>query len=146
MTAATAPVQGLVSVRSTLSFAKTAECLLIAFKRRGMTIYACVDHAANARAAGLELLPTLLFIFGYPEAEGPVVARCQPMGLDLPRKITVHEDEDGQVWISYHDPVWLGQRHGAGADVLSLLRPMATSFKGIALEAGGMSPLVRPAE
>jgi uncharacterized protein (DUF302 family) len=146
MTAATAPVQGLVSVRSTLSFEKTAECLLIAFKRRGMAIYACVDHAANARAAGLELRPSQLFIFGYPEAEGPVIARCPALGLELPRKMLVYEDRDGLVWIGYHDPVWLGQRHGVGADVLTLLRPMATSFKGIALEAGGMSPLVRPAE
>ena len=146
MTAAATQVPGLISVRSTLSFAKTAECLLIAFKRRGMAVYACVDHAANARAAGLELRPTQLFIFGYPEAEGPVVARCQLLGLDLPRKMVVFEDEHGQVWISYHDPVWLGQRHGAGADVLTLLRPMATSFQGIALEAGGMSPMVKPAE
>jgi uncharacterized protein (DUF302 family) len=102
-----------------------------------MAIYARADHAANASAASLELRPTQLFIFGFPEAESPIIARCPALGLDLPRKIAVWEDEAGNAWISYNDPLWLGRRYSASADVRALLRAMATSLAGIALEGGG---------
>ncbi len=140
MTATASQVQGLVSVRSALPFERTVQCLLIALKRRGMAIFARVDHAANASAAGLQLRPAQLFIFGYAEAEGPVLARCPALGLDLPRTILIWEDDAARVWISYNDPAWLGRRHDANRVVMALLGPIATSFTGIALEAGGMGP------
>lgn len=137
MTERASPAQGFVSVRSALPFAETSECLLIALKRRGMAIYACIDHSANAARAGLSLAPTHLFMFGYPGADGPVLARCPALGLEFPRRMLVWEDEAGAAWIGYNDPVWTGRRFRANSDVLALLRPMATSFAGIALEAGG---------
>jgi uncharacterized protein (DUF302 family) len=109
-----------------------------------MAIYARADHAANAGTTGLKLRPTQLFIFGFPEVEGPVIQRCPALGLDMPRKIAVWEDEAGKVWIGYNDPVWLGQRYLASAGVLALLRAMATSLSGIALEAGGKAPPSEP--
>lgn len=129
---------GLISVRSSLPFAKTIASVLISLERRGMTVHARIDHAANAAGAGLQLRPTRVFIFNYPEVEGAILARCPLMGLDLPRKIAVWQDEAGKVWISYNDPVWLGRRYRAGPEVQSLLRAMANSFTGIALEAGGV--------
>jgi uncharacterized protein (DUF302 family) len=106
-----------------------------------MAIYARANHAANAKAASLDLRPTQLFVFGFPEVEGPIILRCPALGLDLPRKIAVWEDEAGKAWISYNDPLWLGRRYHAGADILILLRAMATSLTGIALEAGGKGPV-----
>jgi len=138
MTGTILHANGLISVLSSLSFAKTIANLLIALERRGMTIHARIDHAANAAAAGLVLRPTQLFIFNYPEVEGAILARCPQMGLDLPRKIAIWEDDAGKVWISYNNPVWLGQRYGVGTEVQTLLHAMANSFTGIALEAGGM--------
>lgn len=108
MTGAVSHADGLINVRSSLPFSKTAACLAIALERRGMTMHARIDHAANAAAAGIQLRPTLVFIFNYPEVEGPLLAQCPLMGLDLPRKIAVREDEEGKVWISYNDPAWLG--------------------------------------
>ncbi len=138
MTGTVSHASGLISVRSSLPFAKTVAALLIGLERRGMTIHARIDHAANAASAGLKLRPTQLFIFNYPEVEGAILARCPLMGVDLPRKIAVLEDEAGKVCISYNDPVWLGQRYGVGPEVKTLLHAMANSFTGIALEAGGM--------
>ncbi len=140
MTGTVSHADGLIGVLSSLPFAKTAACLLLALERRGMTMHARIDHAANAAKAGFQLRPTQLFIFNYPEVEGAILAQCPLMGLDLPRKIVVREDEDGKVWISYNDPVWLGRRYNAGPKVLSLLHAMANSFTGIVLEAGGMAP------
>ena len=137
MTGTILHTDGLISVRSSLPFAKTAANLRLALERRGMTMHARIDHAANAAAAGHELRPTQLFIFNYPEVEGAILAQCPLMGLDLPRKIAVCEDGEGKVWISYNDPVWLGRRYKAGSQVRGLLHAMANSFTGIVLEAGG---------
>jgi uncharacterized protein (DUF302 family) len=132
--------EGVISLRSSLPFAKTVSNLCIALERRGMAIYARIDHTANAGAAGLELRPTQLFVFGFPEVESPIIKRCPALGLELPRKIAVQEDEAGTAWINYNDPLWLGRRYSASADALVLLRAMATSLAGIALEAGGKAP------
>jgi uncharacterized protein (DUF302 family) len=109
-----------------------------------MAVYARIDHAANANAAGLALGPAQLFVFGFPEVESPIIERCPALGLDLPRRIAVWGDEAGKAWISYNDPVWLGRRYSASADVLVLLRAMAISLAGIALEAGGKAPRIEP--
>ncbi len=135
---------GTISAASALSFAKTASNLSIALERRGMAVYARIDHAAKAAAAGLELRPTQVFVFGFPEVETPILARCPALGLDLPRKISICQDEAGKTWLSYNDPLWLGRRYGAGADVQTLLRAMATAFNGIVLEAGGMASKPAP--
>jgi uncharacterized protein (DUF302 family) len=132
---------GLIRVRSSLSFGKTVDCLLIALKRRGMAIHARVDHAANAASEGLSLRPEELFIFGYPEAEGPILERCPELGLAFPRKILVWRDQADEVWIGYDDPVWLGRRFSVSRDVYLRLVAMATSLTGVALEAGGKKDL-----
>ena len=102
-----------------------------------MTMHARIDHAANAAAAGFQLRPTLAFHLQLSGGRGALLAQCPLMGLDLPRKIAVREDEEGKVWISYNDPAWLGRRYNACAKVQSLLRAMSNSFAGIVLEAGG---------
>jgi uncharacterized protein (DUF302 family) len=133
---------GLIRVRSTLPFKRTVECLLIALKRRGMAIHARIDHAANAATAGLTLGPEELFIFNYPEAEGPILQRCPVLGLEFPRKILIWQDESGQVWMGYNDPLWLGRRFSVSEDVYTLLRALAISLTGIALEAGGKKDML----
>jgi uncharacterized protein (DUF302 family) len=138
MTTTDSQAQGLISVRSAVSFAKTLANLLIALERRGMTIEARIDHAANAHAAGLSLRPTQLIIFNYPEVEGAILARCPQMGLDLPRRFLIWQDEAGGVWLGYSDPAWLWRRFGAGPELNGYRHGMANSFTGIALEAGGI--------
>jgi uncharacterized protein (DUF302 family) len=38
--------------------------------------------------------------------------RAQTIGIDLPLKALVWQDEQGQVWLAYNDPAWMAQRHG----------------------------------
>jgi uncharacterized protein (DUF302 family) len=128
---------GVIGLPSSVPFANTVSNLCIALERRGMAIYARVDHAANASAASLELRRAQLFVFGFPEVESPIIARCPALGIELPRKIAIWEDEAGKAWIGYNDPLWLGRGYSASGDVLAHLRAMAISLSGIALEAGG---------
>ncbi len=55
-----------------------------------------------------------MLIFGSPQAGTPFMECAQTVGIDLPLKALVWEDADGQVWLGYNDPAYLGQRHGAG--------------------------------
>ena len=36
---------------------------------------------------------------------------AQTVGIDLPLKVLVWEDAEGQVWLGYNDPAYLAERH-----------------------------------
>jgi uncharacterized protein (DUF302 family) len=36
----------------------------------------------------------------------------QTVGIDLPQKALIWQDEGGQVWLTYNDPQYLAKRHG----------------------------------
>ena len=63
-----APNNGLVSVQSHVSARETLDRLLAALAARKLTIFANVDHAADASSVGLPLRPTAVVIFGNPKA------------------------------------------------------------------------------
>ncbi len=71
-----------------------------------------LDHQANAARVGLELRPTKLIIFGNPNLGTPLMQSAQTVGIDLPQKILVWEDENQTVHISHNDPEYLKARHG----------------------------------
>ena len=55
---------GLVSVRSAHSARETIAHVEADLAAKGVTVFAKIDHAAGAAAAGLTLRPTTLIIFG----------------------------------------------------------------------------------
>jgi uncharacterized protein (DUF302 family) len=104
--------EGLITTASAHSFAESLLRLETALHEKGMTIFARVDHAAGAAAVNLSLRPTTLLIFGNPKGGTPLMLVDQKIGLELPLKILVWEDESGKSWLSYDDPAWLAQRFG----------------------------------
>ncbi len=128
---------GIVTVRSPLTLAETIGHLVIAVERRGMIVFARIDHAKAARETGIELTPAQLFVFGYPEAEAPLIQKNPLFGLDFPQRMLVWEDEQHAVWVSYNDPIWLCGRHATSADAYPRLEAVSHSLGGIATEATG---------
>lgn len=108
---ATSPVEGLMTVESESDFAGTVENVESAIEEQGLNLVTTVDHSENAASVGEELPPTTLFIFGNPQAGTPLMQSSQTVGIDLPQKMLVWEDESGQVNISYNDPEYLADRH-----------------------------------
>lgn len=106
---------GLIEVKSPHSAKETMSKLEDIVKQRGLNVFARIDHAAGAAKVGKILRPTELLIFGNPQGGTPLMECAQSAGIDLPLKALVSEDAGAQVWISYNDPVWLAQRHGAPA-------------------------------
>jgi uncharacterized protein (DUF302 family) len=91
-------------------------------QQKGVKLFALVDHSGEAKAAGLEMPPTKLLIFGNPKAGTPVMLSAPSTALDLPLKILVAQDASGATLLSWNDPVWLQQRHGFTADLVANLK------------------------
>jgi uncharacterized protein (DUF302 family) len=108
--------EGLATLKSRHSHAQTVTNIEAAILDKGLTVFARIDHAAGAQAAGLVLRPTLLLIFGNAKGGTPLMQEMQTIGIDLPLKLLVWEDEDGISWISYNDPTWIAARYGLSAD------------------------------
>lgn len=104
---------GLVSVKSAHDAKTSMDRLESIVTDGGLTVFARIDHAAGAAKIGRTLRPTELLIFGNPQGGTPFMECAQTVGIDLPLKALVWEDAAGQVWISYHDPAYLAERHEA---------------------------------
>lgn len=94
--------------------AETVDRLEALLKAQGIDVSARVDHAAAARAKGLELPPTEVLIFGNPAVGTQLMQSQRSVALDLPLRIVVWEEPDGTVWAGYHDVAGLAARHGIG--------------------------------
>jgi len=103
---------GIVTRSSQFSVAETMARLEQAATAKGLKIVAKVDHAANARDAGLDLGPAMVLFVGNPQAGTPLMQSSMSFALDLPQRIAVHEVSAGEVRVSYNDPAWLAARHG----------------------------------
>ena len=106
--------EGLIVHSGSHGPAETADRLVAALTKQGMTVLARIDHAAAAAKVGMSLRPTEVLIFGNPRAGSPLMQAAQTMGIDLPLKALVFEDGEGKTWIAYNDPNWLAARHHIG--------------------------------
>ena len=130
---------GLITIRSSYGAKDTADRLDAAIKARGMTVFARIDHAAGAAEAGLSLRPTELLVFGNAKGGTPLMQSNQMIGIDLPLKALVWQDETGKTWLSYNDPRWLAKRHELGSHLDPPVSAMAAGISAIAREAAGSS-------
>ena len=131
--------EGLVTKRSRFDPEETMRRLEAEVRAKGMTVFARIDHAAGAAAVALPLRPTDLLIFGAAKGGTPLMQAAQTIGIDLPLKALVWQDEDGTTFVSYNDPIWLAQRHGLGVAVTPVVEAMASALDAIVASAAGMS-------
>ena len=87
----------------------------------------------------MELRPTEVLIFGNPRAGTPLMQAVQTIGIDLPLKALVWQNEGGPTWLAYDDPQWLAQRHGIDAGLDQTLQAMADALGAVAREATAAS-------
>jgi uncharacterized protein (DUF302 family) len=127
--------QGLITIPSSHGPKDTMNRLEAEVKAKGMTVFARIDHAAGATAAGLSLPPTELLIFGNAKAGTPLMQSVQSIGIDLPLKALVWQDASGDTWLSFHDPAWLAQRHGLGGETAAAVGMMTKALDAVAKAA-----------
>ena len=129
--------EGLVSVASRHSAAETMARLLAALKKRDLAVFARVDHAAAAAAAGMPLRPTEVVLFGNPKGGTVLMQDQQRAGIDLPLKALVWQDAAGKVWLSYNTAEWIAARAGHGPASAAAVSGMTKALGAIAEEATG---------
>lgn len=112
------PTRSLVTHRSPFSYHETIAQLLHAIDERGLELFAQIDHAANARGAGLDMLPTAVLVFGDPATGTPLMLASPDFALELPSRLLVREEPDGSVSVLHHDALGLGGRYGLGVQEL----------------------------
>jgi len=126
---------GLVTVRSTLGPKETMNKLEAEVKAKGLTVFARIDHAAGANEVGLSMLPTEVLIFGNAKGGTPLMRSKQTIGIDLPLKALVWQDEAGATWLSYNDPSWLAKRHRLGQEIGAVVNGMTATLAALAKAA-----------
>jgi uncharacterized protein (DUF302 family) len=103
---------------SRYSYSETCERLIAAIADSGSTLFGRIDQQAAARAAGLDLRPTTLLIFGNPRGGTPLMDAWPLAALDLPLKLLVWE-EDAKVSVAYVPVRIIAGRYGVtGKDAL----------------------------
>jgi uncharacterized protein (DUF302 family) len=128
-------VDGLVTILSVFGPKETMDRLEREVKAKGLTVFARVDHAAGAQVVGLKLRPTELLIFGNAKGGTPLMEADQRIGIDLPLKALVYQDEAGKVWLAYTDPSWLARRYGLGAAVAANVEALSKALGNLAAGA-----------
>lgn len=126
---------GLVTIASPHTPKETLDRLAKAVVDRGLTIVARVDHADAAAKVGLELRPTVLLVFGNARAGTPLMQAALLIGIELPLRALVWQDEAGRTQLSYIDPAWLADRHGILLATQKSVEHMNSVLQSIVAEA-----------
>ncbi len=135
--AAVAPAGGMVTLESKSGVRETMDALVQSLTSKGVNIAARIDHAASAKAFGMELPPTEVIIFGNPKLGTPLMQAAPSIALDLPLRIAVWQAADGKVMVGYTPPEELARRHGlTGQD--EILATMSKVLDGLANAAAGV--------
>lgn len=127
---------GTMDIKSKFSFDETVSKLEEAITTRGLKVIAKVDHAKGAAAANLELRPTLLVLFGNPKGGTPIMQQDQRVGLDLPLRAVVWQNESGETVVTYRAPEFVVDAWGLNP-VPPQIEKMVGAMKAITAEATG---------
>lgn len=73
-------------------------------KSKGMGIFARVDHTKNAASVDMKMNDAEVLIFGNPKGGTVLMNKDIAVSLDLPLRVAVYKDNEGKVWLSYHNP------------------------------------------
>jgi uncharacterized protein (DUF302 family) len=122
---------GLITIPSSYGPEETMNRLEAEVRKKGMTVFAHVDHAAGAAAVGLSLSPTDLLIFGNAKGGTPLMQTVQTIGIDLPLKVLVWQDASRKAWLSYNDPKWIATRHGLGPEADATIKALTAALEAV---------------
>src|SRR5580692_5454092 len=123
----------MIIKQSTSGHAETVAALTVALERRGLTLFARIDHAAAAREVGLELADEEVVLFGNPRSGTPLMQSDRRIGIELPMRMLVWQEGD-DVLLGHGDPRELSSTYDIAAHA-STLEQMATLLDELATEA-----------
>jgi len=94
-----------ITKTSSLSVDKTIEKMKSLIEtKKGMKVFAVIDHKADAKKADYEMNDEKVIVFGNSEMSVRMMLRDERVGLDLPLRVLVYQDEKEKTKIVYRDP------------------------------------------
>ena len=123
----------LTTIDSVHAVPATVDRVIAALGRRGIGVFARIDHAAGARKAGLTLADEEVLIFGNPQAGTPLMQADPTVGYELPLRLLIW-DAGGQTKIGYRPPTELASDFAVTAQ-LETLRRMENLLQQISAES-----------
>ncbi|GJM31977.1 MAG: hypothetical protein DHS20C18_09780 [Saprospiraceae bacterium] len=78
----------------------------------GLSVTATVDHSGAAASAGMSLRPTKLVLFNDATIASNLMTSDQRVGIELPFRILIWEDEAGLTQTGYYNGSTLNDRFG----------------------------------
>jgi len=112
---------------------ETVERLDSVVQSKGLKVFTKIEHHRGAASVDLSLRPTTTVIFGNPKV-GTLLMQCdQRVGFDLPLKMLVWEDPDGQTMLGYYGAEYLDQKYELdGLNCRQTLNKVKGALQGIA--------------
>ena len=123
------------TVETTQNFETTETGLREALNSRDLTLFTVIDHGEGAKSVGQDIGQSKLFIFGNPASGTPLMVADPTLGLHLPMKILVHEDDD-MIHLHRADMGHLVEAHGV-TDQDQRLAKIDETLDAIMAEAAG---------
>ncbi|HLH35229.1 MAG TPA: DUF302 domain-containing protein [Alloacidobacterium sp.] len=110
---------GLITLPSRYSVEETLTRLEQLLQEKGIKLFAVIDHSGEAEKAGLKMPPTKVAIFGSPKAGTPLMVAVPSIAIDLPLKLLIAEDANGNVSVSWNAPEYVAARHGLPQELIA---------------------------
>jgi uncharacterized protein (DUF302 family) len=125
------PDNGMIHLSSPHSVPETLDRLKALVQKRGLTIFAEIDHSGEAAKVGLTMQEAKLLIFGSPKSGTPVMITSPTVALDLPLKGLIWQDAKGGVWLTYNSPEYLQQRHQIPSELVPNIAGVRAIFEEV---------------
>ena len=79
--------------------------------KKGLHVFAIINHSGNAKSIGMKLNESKMIVFGNAKLGTALMQQDMAVGLDLPLRILVFRDTDGKVKMAYRDGSWIANHH-----------------------------------
>jgi uncharacterized protein (DUF302 family) len=124
--------RSLITAQSSTDVASTVLRAQDALRRRSITLFATIDHAAGAKSVGAELADEVVLVFGNPQVGTGLMQLDAEIGIELPLRLLLWDD-GGVTRVAYTDPVVYAERYAVGGQ-LEVLQRMRELLDGLVAE------------
>lgn len=116
-------IQSPYSVKQTIE--RTAQLI----QKNGGTVFAHINHSDEAQSVHQVLPETEVLIVGNPAKGTLLMQKNAAIALDLPFRIMATQDAQGQVWLSFTDPIKLAKEYHLDTEHFFELTQIASTIK-----------------
>lgn len=101
----------IIVKESSCSVNKTVKNIKNIVTKKGLSVFAIINHQGNAKMVDMKLNESKMVVFGNPKLGTRLMQQDMRVGLDLPLRVLVYKDTDGKVKMAYRDGSWLATKH-----------------------------------